>query len=1143
MDELLKNLFDVTPPVGLVVFLNVFFFLCKKSPLFPAKYIPWISFLCGGMIYPLISEPGKTGFAVHSPLLAQIIMGLTLGGTAVAMHQAKKNIPLIGGLFNDENSTPDSQPPTVAPPSNISSFLLFLFVGLNFVQVAFAQAIFVPGRGGGSVVVGSATNYWFLSAVEPGALQPTNTYPIYLPSSLHVVGAITNDALQSNRLLFGSSTKVIGSLVPGNSGEVLFSQGAGLVPVWADYKNPTSGYLPYNNGVSFVDSTWFQVATNIVATATYSRFGTTNALPNFSTKPIVGIRSITDPAVTIDTLHTGSSYSPVNVYMVVTNGSSVPLVYIQGASAGSLGATARLVQIDAFAATAGGTNSPLDNSVSGTVGFYTDATSGSNTNTSNTGVVGSADGNGHWNVGLAGLGSRLGSGNANAKYVGVMGRGKGTLSGSQMRIGGLFETKTAADTANAVAANSSVIILDNNTTGDPFITLQTNGVAVGKFTRDANGLNINMDVTVGRLIATNSVLVGSSGTAGRVTVLDTDGSNSASVSADPTTTTDVNMRLPAAPFSGLLKGTVSGTTNWIISQATAGTDYASGVANPTASIGLSAVNGSATTAMRSDGAPALDQSITPFWSGLHTWTNDMTMKPPSGVGAADTVANTPVGLILQQGATLGATSGNQKSSPSLRWSASGWSELAGGSALSAIIGAYVRATQNTGADPTFDLLFRGAYTGVGYKDLLLLSALGNVVPGISGALSTSATDGMFYLPGTAGTPTGVPTTYTGKVATLVDTSNNLLYYYSGGAWRTLAAANPTATIGLSAVNGTAATFMRSDGAPALSQAIAPTWTGAHTFTPSSGKAITINPVAGTYAMDIASAGDTTALTFNNGVARIYTPGASQVLWLRTASSLLQVGTTGTSDNVIGLGGSTDTLMYKDAAGVWAQRNGTNAQTFRIYNTFTDSSNYERGFMRWNGNALEIGMEKAGTGATRTVRLVDVNGNAAISYSTTDVGIGGALLITGNNGSFYAPANGVIRLSNNGQTDFNRLQFGGTSSSFPSIKKNGTALNVRLADDSADADLTAKKLSASGGVSSTDTTAAVAIDATGWTNTFGKNAVVYLDGTAVTYTVYNNAGTAVYTNAAVVAHADIILQTSGKVIVTAGTGVSGIATPF
>ena len=78
--------------------------------------------------------------------------------------------------------------------------------------------------------------------------------------------------------------------------------------------------------------------------------------------------------------------------------------------------------------------------------------------------------------------------------------------------------------------------------------------------------------------------------------------------------------------------------------------------------------------------------------------------------------------------------------------------------------------------------------------------------------------------------------------------------------------------------------------------------------------------------------------------------------------------------------------------------------------------------------------------------------------------------------------------------------------------------------------------------STDTTAAVSIAATGWTNTFGKSAVVYYDGTAVTATVYNNAGTAIYTNATALAGGSVLLQPSGKVILS-GTGVTGRATPF
>jgi hypothetical protein len=49
-------------------------------------------------------------------------------------------------------------------------------------------------------------------------------------------------------------------------------------------------------------------------------------------------------------------------------------------------------------------------------------------------------------------------------------------------------------------------------------------------------------------------------------------------------------------------------------------------ANPTGTIGLTAVNGAAVTFLRSDGAPALDQGIVPSWTGTHTWTGAGTQK-------------------------------------------------------------------------------------------------------------------------------------------------------------------------------------------------------------------------------------------------------------------------------------------------------------------------------------------------------------------------------------------------------------------------------------------------------------------------------------------------------------------------------------
>jgi hypothetical protein len=61
-------------------------------------------------------------------------------------------------------------------------------------------------------------------------------------------------------------------------------------------------------------------------------------------------------------------------------------------------------------------------------------------------------------------------------------------------------------------------------------------------------------------------------------------------------------------------------------------------------------------------------------------------------------------------------------------------------------------------------------------------------------------------------------------------------------------------------------------------------------------------------------------------------------------------------------------LYGEAANTLALRNSTNAQTFNIYNTYTDASNYERTTFAWSSNQFYIQVQAAGSGTLRTLNL-------------------------------------------------------------------------------------------------------------------------------------------------------------------------------
>lgn len=97
----------------------------------------------------------------------------------------------------------------------------------------------------------------------------------------------------------------------------------------------------------------------------------------------------------------------------------------------------------------------------------------------------------------------------------------------------------------------------------------------------------------------------------------------------------------------------------------------------------------------------------------------------------------------------------------------------------------------------------------------------------------------------------------------------------------------------------------------------------------------------------------------------------------------------------------------------------------------------------------------------------------------------------NFGRIQGISDGVLKLANNANNDFGLLQFGGTTSSFPALKRNATGLQPQLADDSGSArwlqgqgaDVASASTITLGSGNSfelTGTTAVTLITSTGWT---------------------------------------------------------------
>jgi hypothetical protein len=194
-----------------------------------------------------------------------------------------------------------------------------------------------------------------------------------------------------------------------------------------------------------------------------------------------------------------------------------------------------------------------------------------------------------------------------------------------------------------------------------------------------------------------------------------------------------------------------GTAGQILTVAGGTATWAAGTgatfANPSASVGLTAVNGAATTAMRSDGAPALSVAIEPNWTGFHSHQFD----------SLGTTQDDVKGILLFN--NTAAANGAQQISPSLRWRGNGWKTDATAASRQVSVRAWLLPVQGA-ANPsgTFKLQSEINDTDV-FTDILTVTTAGLMT------VSSASITGNLNLAGSAGAnslmTTGVSSDVTG----------------------------------------------------------------------------------------------------------------------------------------------------------------------------------------------------------------------------------------------------------------------------------------------------------------------------------------------------------------------------------------------
>lgn len=193
-----------------------------------------------------------------------------------------------------------------------------------------------------------------------------------------------------------------------------------------------------------------------------------------------------------------------------------------------------------------------------------------------------------------------------------------------------------------------------------------------------------------------------------------------------------------------------------------------------------------------------------------------------------------------------------------------------------------------------------------------------------------------------------------------------------------------------------------------------------------------------------------ALRGSSTFTEINAPGAPGLFLSVASDQKMFFGATAGRGPSITAGTATTDVQALSATQTW---NASGVTFTGIKYTITDTASA----------AGSLAMQILG-GAAGTSQLLALSKTGALTVgngsSTGHLNIGGDFSLAGGSQISWqastiisaSSGDGTLRLTNNAATDFGRLQFGGTTSSFPAIKRSSATLAVRLADDSADADL-------------------------------------------------------------------------------------------